>query len=173
MQTTPKTYYDVLGVARNATPQDIKKAYRRLAAENHPDRHPDDPTFEARFKEVSEAYEVLRDTRKRRRYDRQFEPIESVLGFFQLNVDAQSVLDLLREHAPVESQRGADVLMVVEVSSAILERGGMVSLTIPGKQESFLLRAPQGETLARLPHLGADGAKGGEPGDLWIKLISK
>ena len=173
MPTTPKTYYNVLGVAHNATPQDIKKAYRRLAAEFHPDRHPDDPGFEARFKEVSEAYEVLRDVRKRRRYDRQFEPIESVLGFFQLNTEAQSVLDLLREHAPVESQRGADVLMVVEVSSSILERGGMVSLTIPGKKESFLLRVPPGEILARLPHLGANGAKGGESGDLWIKLVQK
>jgi len=173
MQTTPKTYYDVLGVAHNAIPQDIKKAYRRLAAQYHPDRHPDDPAFEARFKEVSEAYEVLRNVRKRRRYDRQFEPIESVLGFFQLNADAQSVLDLLREHAPVESQRGADMLLFVEVNAKKIDRGGMVPLTLLGREESFLLRVPQGETIARLPHLGAQGINGGEPGDLWIKLIPK
>ncbi len=64
-----KDYYKTLGVARSATPADIKKAYRKLARELHPDRNPGDKTAEARFKEVNEAHEVLADTKKRQQYD--------------------------------------------------------------------------------------------------------
>jgi molecular chaperone DnaJ len=67
---TPRDYYDVLGVPRDADLQQIKKAYRRLAVENHPDRNPGDAAAEERFKEASEAYAVLSDTDKRARYDR-------------------------------------------------------------------------------------------------------
>lgn len=61
--------YDVLGVSRTATAEEIKKAYRRLAREHHPDANPDDPRAEARFKEVAQAYEVLSDPERRNRYD--------------------------------------------------------------------------------------------------------
>jgi molecular chaperone DnaJ len=63
-------YYQILGVDRSATQDEIKKAYRRLARENHPDANPDDPQAEARFKQVAEAYEALGDPEKRARYDR-------------------------------------------------------------------------------------------------------
>jgi DnaJ-class molecular chaperone len=64
-------YYSLLGVARDATPEDIKKAFRKLAMQWHPDRHPEKerPAAEARFKQISEAYEVLSDPQKRKRYD--------------------------------------------------------------------------------------------------------
>lgn len=63
-------HYAVLGVARDATSEDIKKAYRRLARESHPDANPDDPHAEERFKEVGAAYAVLSDPEKRARFDR-------------------------------------------------------------------------------------------------------
>ncbi len=66
----PRDYYEVLGVTREATEAEIKKAYRKLALKYHPDRNPDDPEAEARFKEASEAYSVLSDADKRAMYDR-------------------------------------------------------------------------------------------------------
>jgi len=66
---TKRDYYEVLGVSRNASGDDLKKAYRRLAMKHHPDRNPGDAEAEARFKEAKEAYEVLSDSRKRSAYD--------------------------------------------------------------------------------------------------------
>jgi len=65
-----RDYYEVLGVARGVDEADLKRAYRKIALENHPDRNPDDPAAEARFKEASEAYAVLSDSEKRRAYER-------------------------------------------------------------------------------------------------------
>ncbi len=64
-----RDYYEVLGVADDASADDIKKAYRKLARANHPDANPDDPKAEQRFKDVGEAYAVLGDDAKRREYD--------------------------------------------------------------------------------------------------------
>ena len=64
-----RDYYDVLGVDRSASEPDIKKAYRRIAMKYHPDRNPGDAAAEQSFKDVNEAYEVLKDGEKRAAYD--------------------------------------------------------------------------------------------------------
>ena len=64
-----RDYYEVLGIAKNATAEEIKKAYRKKAIQHHPDKNPGDQSAEEKFKEAAEAYEVLRDENKRARYD--------------------------------------------------------------------------------------------------------
>src|SRR5947207_13449799 len=70
MATEKRDYYEVLGVGRIATDEEIKRAYRKLAVKFHPDKNPDDPHAEEKFKELGEAYDVLMDPDKRAAYDR-------------------------------------------------------------------------------------------------------
>jgi len=70
MATEKRDYYEVLGVERNATEEEVKRAYRKLAVKFHPDKNPDDPRAEEKFKELGEAYDVLMDADKRAAYDR-------------------------------------------------------------------------------------------------------
>ena len=70
METQKRDYYDVLGVGRSATGEEVKRAYRKLAVKFHPDKNPDDPHAEEKFKELGEAYDVLMDPEKRAAYDR-------------------------------------------------------------------------------------------------------
>ncbi len=70
MASSPRDYYEILGIPRDASVADIKAAYRRFAVQYHPDRNPDKPEAEEKFKEASEAYAVLSDGEKRARYDR-------------------------------------------------------------------------------------------------------
>ena len=76
-----KDYYQILGVSRKAEEKDIKSAYRKLARKHHPDVNPNDKTAEARFKEISEAYDVLSDPEKRKLYDQYGQNWEAAQNF--------------------------------------------------------------------------------------------
>ena len=77
-----RDYYEVLGVQKTATDDEIKKAYRKLAVKYHPDRNPGDKSAEEKFKEVAEAYDVLRDPQKRQNYDQfGFDGVNGAGGF--------------------------------------------------------------------------------------------
>ena len=70
MPSVKRDYYEILGVQRGATDQEIKSAYRKLAMQYHPDRNPNNPDAEEKFKECSEAYAILADSEKRELYNR-------------------------------------------------------------------------------------------------------
>src|SRR3981081_3847514 len=76
-----RDYYEVLGVSRSASGEELKRAYRKLALQFHPDRNPNDPQAESRFKEINEAYEVLSDQEKRQRYDTFGHSAQGMPGF--------------------------------------------------------------------------------------------
>ena len=65
-----RDYYEILGVSKGATDEELKKAYRKMAIKYHPDKNPDNPEAEDMFKEAAEAYEVLNNAEKRAQYDR-------------------------------------------------------------------------------------------------------
>lgn len=94
-----RDYYEVLGVSKNASPDEIKKSYRKLAMKYHPDRNPDDKDAENSFKEVGEAYAVLTDKDKRARYDRfGHEAAQTASGFggFNFNGEGFDPFELFR-----------------------------------------------------------------------------
>src|ERR1700694_2904248 len=104
MATRPD-YYKTLGVDKKATPEDIKKAYRKLARKYHPDRNPGDKDAEARFKEISQAHDVLGDPEKRKQYDSGSGPFATGAGpgggfggFGNFDFDASSDLEISQAH---------------------------------------------------------------------------
>lgn len=94
-----RDYYELLGVARDAPPEEIRSAYRKLALKLHPDRNPDDKESERKFKEVSEAYEVLSDEQKRRLYDQYGH--EGLRGTPQTDYQSASFQDILERFGDI------------------------------------------------------------------------
>lgn len=122
-----RDYYKILGVDRSATAEEIKKAFRKLARETHPDANPDDSTAEARFKDAAEAYEVLSDPERRARYDR-----GDTIDLSNLFGGVGGLDDLLRSvfgdsglfgGRPYRPPRGRDVLVHTSVTLEDAARG--------------------------------------------------
>ncbi len=140
-------YYATLGVAREANADDLKKAYRKLAMQYHPDRNPGDAKAEARFKEVSEAYDVLRDDQKRAAYDRfghaAFETNGGPGGFaggfdFSAGGGLGDIFDQMfgefmggNRRGGGRSRSGADIRQGVEIDLAEAFTGTKTDLRVP------------------------------------------
>ena len=117
-------YHEILGVSRSSTDDEIKKAYRALARQYHPDTNPGDAEAEAHFKEVSVAYETLRDPEKRRRYDT-FGPegLGAAAGFGSAEFGLNDLFDAFfggdafgRSRGPAGPARGQDAETVIELT---------------------------------------------------------
>jgi molecular chaperone DnaJ len=137
-----RDFYEVLGVARDASDEDIKRSYRKLAMQFHPDRNVGDAEADIKFKEAAAAYEVLRDPEKRRRYDRYGHAGLDGAGLHQFT-DAQSVVDLFGDvlgdlfgmrggrRGP---QGGRDLEVEVQIDLLEAARGTKKSFPIPREE---------------------------------------
>ena len=128
-------FYEVLGVDRKASAEEIKKAYRKLARENHPDANPGDPEAEERFKRIQEAYDTLSDPEKRKAYDARgmaggFDPRAFAGGFASDLGDLFSTL-FNRGRPRGQQMRGADLRAEVNLTFEQAMRGAEVSVTVP------------------------------------------
>lgn len=132
-----RDYYKVLGVPRNATADELKKAYRKLTFQYHPDRNPGDKEAEEKFKEAAEAYNVLRDENKRAMYDQfGFEGVGQNQGFNSTNDIFSQFGDLFNFFGGGGSSRnsamqGADLRYSLTISFEQAARGDEVKLTLP------------------------------------------
>ena len=176
---TAQDYYQVLGISKAATHEEIRRAYRLVARKHHPDNNPGDKKAKLLFMQATEAHEILSDRSKRRRYDRGFDPIESVQDHFRRDPSGRRVLETMLPSAPVAPQLGIDLVMVVEVDAEILKNGGAISITTPEDsqegQTELVVEVPSGAdqtAWCRLKHLGAPGRNGADHGDLWLRLVS-
>ncbi|MEX0912151.1 MAG: molecular chaperone DnaJ [Gemmatimonadota bacterium] len=159
MPTTTKDFYKILGVAENASADEVKKAYRKLAKQYHPDANPSDAGAAERFKEVSEAYSVLSDSKKRQQYDQVrkygglggFRPgggaatgggpqaesfsFEDLGGLGGLGDIFGSIFDFGRKRGAgtraQSPQRGQNVEYAVEIPFETAARGGKITITVP------------------------------------------
>ena len=130
-----KDYYEVLGIPRGASSEEIKKAYRKMALQYHPDRNPENKESEEKFKEAAEAYSVLIDSEKRSVYDRFghdglrgegftgfsgfnssiFEDFEDILGNF-FNFGFEDFFGARRRRGRYRPQRGMELSLELEIS---------------------------------------------------------
>lgn len=139
---TKRDYYEVLGVIRTASIEEIKKAYRQSALQNHPDRNPGDAEAERRFKDAAEAYEVLSDQDKRSRYDRyghaglegagvhDFASADDIISTFR-DILGGSVFGDLFTARSAGPRRGEDILLRLEIDLIEAARGASKIVEFP------------------------------------------
>ncbi len=138
-----RDYYEILGVEKDADEKDIKKAYRRVAMKYHPDRNPEDPDADNKFKEASEAYEVLSDSEKRAAYD-QFghAGVEGQMGGGGFSGGSGSFSDIFGDvfgdifgggggRGRGGAQRGSDLRYTLDISLEDAVRGTTVEIRVP------------------------------------------
>lgn len=188
-----ESLYETLGVAKTASADEIRKAYRKLARQYHPDLNPGDPSAEAAFKKVAAANEVLSDDAKRKAYD-EFGDAALQSGFDPEKAreyarwqesrarrsagfgDAQGPIDfdlseLFQRHAPRGPSRGRDLYTSIEIDLRQALEGTELTADLPN-HGTVHIRIPRGadtgDTL-RVRDKGAPGSNGGPNGDLVIE----
>ena len=174
-----KDYYQVLGVPEDASASEIKKAYRKLAKQHHPDANRDDPNAAERFKEIGEAYAVLSDSDKRKKYDRmrKFTPFDDFAtgpgaterrGFSFEDVGGglgdlfSSIFDFGRGRRSRTAQRGSDVEFSVEVPFRTAARGGQITVSVPVTEQCATCEgtgARPGTSTTQCPECGGSGLR--------------
>jgi DnaJ-class molecular chaperone len=176
----PRDYYDVLGVDRGASEAEVKKAFRRLARELHPDVNDHDPAAEEKFKTAAEAYEVLSDPERRQVYDAYGAEGLRSSGFPPGGAGFSSVEDIFQaffggggfgfevRRGPV---RGQDLMHVVELSAVEAMLGKTVKVpSHEGEREIDLPAGTQHGAQYALRGHGLPGRNGGPPGDMRIVI---
>ncbi len=186
-----KDYYQVLGVSRTASDDEIKQAYRRLARKYHPDVNRGDPQAEARFKEINEAYQVLSDKEQRAKYDRfgsDFRRYEQA-GFGGFDYSNQTdFADLFETLFGTRRATGSgfnvrldgqDVEQAVELTLEEAYSGTQRTLQFSnpnGSPRTITVKIPAGIDTGkrvRIPGEGAPGLNGGRRGDLYLVVTVK
>lgn len=175
-----RDYYEILGVDRDAPAGEVKRAFRRLARELHPDVNAHDPEAEEKFKAAAEAYEVLSDPQRRRTYDAYGHEGLRSGGFAPAGAAFSSVEEIFQaffggggfgfevRRGPM---RGQDLIHTVEVTAVDAMLG--VSVRVPsheGRREIELPAGTQHGTRYVLRGHGLPGSRGGPPGDLVIAV---
>ncbi|HTR14217.1 MAG TPA: J domain-containing protein [Roseiarcus sp.] len=193
-----KDPYDVLGVPKTATPEEIRKAYRQLAKKLHPDLNPGDKRAEERFKEVSVANDLLSDPEKRRRYDageidasgaekapphgpyyREYaggagHPYESQGGFADFAEGDDIFAELLRRSREQARRRpGADLHFVLSVPFLDAINGATRTVTLPhgGPLEVTIPAGVEDGQVLRLKGKGEPSPGEGPPGDALVQIV--
>jgi molecular chaperone DnaJ len=140
-----RDYYEVLGISRSADEKEVKRAYRKLAMKYHPDRNPDDADAENKFKEASEAYEILADQSKRAAYD-QFghAGVSGQAGGGGFGGGGASFSDIFGDvfgdifgggGGRGRNARGADLRYTLELDLEEAVKGTSVQIQVPGHRE--------------------------------------
>jgi molecular chaperone DnaJ len=171
MAKRKRDYYEVLGVDRHATEGDIKRAFRELARQHHPDVNP--PDAGERFREINEAYAVLSDKDQRSRYDRWGHPDDGGSGLGAVVDAAQEMIrDVLRRSR--SKPKGRDLRYTLEVTFEEAAFGATKTIQIPGadgKPRDFSVVVPSGTkdgTVKQFRGEGEPSRAGGGSGDLHV-----
>jgi DnaJ-class molecular chaperone len=190
-----KNPYEVLGVAKTASESEIKSAYRKLVLKHHPDKNPGDKSAEEKFKEINNAFDVLKDPQKRAAYDRfgdaafaggnasganPFGAGGNPFEGFSFNMNGFDMSDMMDEMlrsfgfgGAARPRRGRDMLHEISISLKDAYFGVSETIRVPREKREISVKIPAGVEdgqRMRLAGMGEAAPQGGTPGDLYVDI---